>query len=203
MMAVVKDPRIDAYIAKQTPASQKVLTHLRKLIHRTCPKVEETIKWGAPAFNYYGPFINMAGFKQHSALVFFKAELMQEHQSFSAKQKEAMGHLGRITDLGVLPPDETLKAYIQEAMVLNETGTPLPPRKKAAPVETPKDLLNALRQNKKALSVYDAFSPSHRKAYVEWIEEAKQESTRNKRIEQAVEWMAEGKGRNWKYEQKK
>lgn len=202
-MAVVKDPRIDAYIEKQNPESKKVLTHLRKLIHRVCPKVEETIKWGAPAFNYHGPLINMAGFKQHSALVFFKAELMQEHQSFSAKQKEAMGHLGRITDLRSLPPDDTLKSYIHEAMLLNEKGVKLPPRKKSTPVETPEDLLHALSKNKKAFSMYEKFPPSHRKAYVEWIVEAKQETTRNKRIEQAVAWMAEGKGRNWKYEQKK
>lgn len=202
-MPVTTDERVDAYIAKQTPEAQKILTHLRKLIHRVCPKAEETIKWGAPAFNYLGPLINLAGFKQHCALVFFKAELMQDHKSFSEKQKEAMGHLGRITHLASLPSDDILKAYIREAMLLNETGAKLPPRKKAEPVETPDDLLKALRKNKKAMAVYEKFSPSHRKAYVEWIVEAKQETTRSKRITQAVEWMAEGKGRNWKYEQKK
>lgn len=87
-------------------------------------------------------------------------------------------------------------------MKLNEQGikktkdTSKHPRKV---ISTPDWLIAAIRKNKKAWTVFDKFSPSHKKDYVEWITEAKTEETREKRLEQALEWMAEGKPRNWKY----
>jgi len=59
-----------------------------------------------------------------------------------------------------------------------------------------------LNENKKALEIFKKASPSFRKEYINWITEAKTESTRNKRMEQALEWISEGKGRNWKYEKR-
>ena len=57
----------------------------------------------------------------------------------------------------------------------------------------------ALKKNKKALATYEQFPPGQKREYVEWITEAKQEATRQKRLATAVEWMSEGKPRNWKY----
>jgi uncharacterized protein YdeI (YjbR/CyaY-like superfamily) len=61
------------------------------------------------------------------------------------------------------------------------------------------DLKRALARSRKAAATFDTFSPSHRRDYLEWVAEAKQDETRARRIAQAIEWVAEGKPRNWKY----
>jgi uncharacterized protein YdeI (YjbR/CyaY-like superfamily) len=64
----------------------------------------------------------------------------------------------------------------------------------------PQDLKSALARNAKARAAFEGFSPSHRREYVEWIEDAKRDDTRRKRLATAIEWMGEGKPRNWKYQ---
>ncbi|MFN8265004.1 MAG: YdeI/OmpD-associated family protein [Chitinophagaceae bacterium] len=198
-----KDPRIDAYIEKSAAFAKPILNHLRKLIHKACPQVEETMKWSFPHFDYKGEMMcSMASFKQHCSFGFWKASLMKDPVLLeTAKSEVAMGHLGRITSLKDLPTDKQLTAWIKEAMKLNDEGVKV---KKEKPVATkeisvPADLIAALKKNKKAFAIFEQFPPSHRKEYIQWIEEAKREETRKKRIEQTVEWVAENKQRNWKY----
>ena len=64
----------------------------------------------------------------------------------------------------------------------------------------PPEFAAALSANPAARAALEGFSPSHRREYVEWISEAKRPETRDKRIAQAIEWLADGKKRNWKYE---
>ena len=88
---------------------------------------------------------------------------------------------------------------------MNELGIKLPAKQKisnSAPVEVPDYFTKALGKNKKANAAFEKFSNSHRKEYVQWISEAKTEATRDKRMAQAIEWLQEGKSRNWKYERK-
>jgi uncharacterized protein YdeI (YjbR/CyaY-like superfamily) len=121
----------------------------------------------------------------------------------TAASEVAMGHLGKITSLKDLPSDKQLIAWIKEAMDLNDRGVKVekkPVEKKE--VVTPGFVSTALKQNKAAWKVWEAFPPSHRKEYVQWITEAKTDATRDKRLQQTIEWVAEGKGRNWKYEKK-
>lgn len=197
------DPRIDAYIAKSADFAKPILTHIRKLVHKACPQVEETMKWSFPHFDYKGEMMcSMAAFKQHCAFGFWKAALMSDKTLVeNAKGETAMGHLGRITLLKDLPTDKQMIAYIKEAMKLNDEGVKVKKEKPVSKNEwpAPPDLQTALKKNKKALAVFEAFPPSHRKEYITWIEEAKREETRQKRIEQTVEWVAEKKQRNWKY----
>ncbi len=202
-----KEKIIDAYIAKSADFAKPILNHIRELVHKTCPEVEEKIKWSFPHFDYKGEMMcSMAAFKQHTVMGFWKASLMKDATLLEvARSEEAMGHLGKITSLKDLPSDKKLVSYIKEAMKLNEQGIKLPPKPKTTVnkvVEVPEDLLKALAKNKKAQKVFEAFAYSHRKEYVQWICEAKTEPTRNSRIETALEWIAEGKGRNWKYERK-
>ena len=200
-----KEKRIDDYIKKAQPFAQPVLTHLRDLVHKACPEVEEKIKWGMPFFDYKGPMCHMASFKQHAVFGFWKAALMKDKELMEvAKSEVAMGHLGKITSLKDLPSNKQLTAYIEEAMQLNEDGIKLPPKPKAtsSPVEVPVELTTALKRNKAAKATFEAFSNSHKKEYIQWITEAKTEATREKRVEQAIEMMAEGKNRNWKYQKK-
>ena len=198
-----KDPRIDAYIDKSAAFAKPILNHLRQLIHKACPQVEETMKWSFPHFDYKGEMMcSMASFKQHCSFGFWKASLMKDPVLVeTAKSEVAMGHLGKITTLKDLPSDKQLTAWIKEAMKLNDEGVKV---KKEKPVPTkeipvPADLIAALKKNKKAFAIFEQFPPSHKKEYIQWIEEAKREETRKKRIEQTVEWVAENKQRNWKY----
>lgn len=202
------DPRIDAYITKAAPFAKPILQHLRALIHQACPEVNETIKWSFPHFDYKGVMCSMAAFKQHCAFNFWKAPLLNDPKGFlkerAAQGGEGMGHLGRITSLKDLPPDTVLIDLMEQAKKLNEEGVKLPAKEKkmTVAVEVPEYFTRALKKNKKAQQVFDKFPPSQRKEYVQWITEAKTEETRNKRMTTAIEWIAGGKGRNWKYEKK-
>jgi len=199
------DKRIDQYIEEKADFAKPILKHIRELVHKACPDVEETIKWGMPYFDYHGSTVcGMAAFKEHCTFLFWKASLMKDPEKiFQISDREAMGHFGRITSMKDLPSDKILIAYIKEAAKLNEENVKHPPRKKPVATtepETPPDLITALKKNKKAQAQYEKFSPGKKKEYILWLTEAKTEATRNKRLETAVEWISEGKSRNWKYE---
>lgn len=203
-----RDPRIDAYIAKSADFAKPILRHFRELVHATCPEVEETMKWSFPHFDYRGSMMcSVASFKQHCAINFWKAELMKDGKALTdmAKTEVAMGHLGRITSLKDLPKDSQLTKYIRQAMKLNDDGVKLSPKTKANTLpepEVPDYFKKALTKNKAALKTFTAFSNSCKREYLDWVTEAKTEATRLKRLDQAVEWMSEGKIRHWKYQKK-
>ncbi len=192
------DPRIDAYIARAAPFAQPILAHLRTLVHATCPEVEESIKWGMPFFLYRGLFCHMAAFKQHCAFGFWKWKQVVGEDA----PEEAMGQFGRIEALADLPSKKIITAYLRKAMALNEAGVPAATRARKTPrpeAEVPDDLAAALKKHAKARRAFEAFGPSQRREYVEWIVEAKRAETRAKRLATTLEWLAEGKPRNWKY----
>ena len=197
------DPRVDAYIAKQKDFAQPILAHIRELVHALCPKAEEEIKWGAPFFMYSGaPMCQMAAFKEHAALGFWKASLIEGMPPNANNGGDSAGNFGRLKTVKDVPSRKVLAPLIKAAMRLNEEGVAVPRNKMAKPEpEMPAELLAALAKNKKAKSAFDGFPPSHRREYIEWIAEGKREETRAKRVAQAVEWMAEGKSRNWKYQE--
>jgi uncharacterized protein YdeI (YjbR/CyaY-like superfamily) len=120
----------------------------------------------------------------------------------ASKGGEAMGNLGRIVSLESLPPDEAILDFLKQAKKLNDEGKKTTKASAPEKVETatPDFLLAALKKHKKALEVFNGFPPSAKKDYIEWLTEAKTETTRDKRMETALEWIAEGKRRNWKYE---
>lgn len=201
-----KDKRIDAYIAKAQPFAQPILTHLRALVHKACPDIEETMKWSMPHFDYRGEMMcSMAAFKQHAVFGFWKEKLLKDPKGYlqkrSAEGGSAMGHFGRITSLKDLPPDKAIIDFVKQAMKLNDKGIKLPskPKTKRKELVIPDYFLNVLKKNKKALATFEAFSYSHKKQYVEWITEAKTKETREKRMKTAIEWLSKGKPRNWKY----
>jgi uncharacterized protein YdeI (YjbR/CyaY-like superfamily) len=200
------DKRIDAYIAKAAPFAQPILQHLRALVHKACPEVTETIKWGMPYFDYHGILCGMAAFKQHCAFVLWKANLVSDpHKLLKKQEHAAMGHLGQLTSLQDLPADKILTAYLKEAASLNEHGVKPPAKavtKEKKELVVPDDLKKALAKNKPAAKTFDGFSYTNKKDYVEWLSAAKTEDTRAKRLHTAIEWMTEGKIRNWKYLEK-
>ena len=194
------DPRIDAYIVKSAGFAQPILNHLRELVHRGCPEVEETLKWSRPSFVYKGLMCGMAAFKQHATFGFWKHELVTGRTG----EKEGMGQFGRITSLKDLPAEKVLLGYIRKAVTLNEAAIKAPAPARAKPGEkrelvVPDYFVAALKKNKTAQANFEKFSYSHKMEYVEWLTGAKREDTRQKRLQTALAWIAEGKSQNWKY----
>jgi uncharacterized protein YdeI (YjbR/CyaY-like superfamily) len=198
------DPWVDAYIAQAAPFAQPILKHLRKLVHQACPNVEETKKWIFPHFLSGGKILcSMAAFKAHATFGFWHQGMEKVLTQDGHASDEAMGLLGKITSLKELPDDRTMLRYIRTAAELNastEAGRPRAVGKPKRELPVPADLAAALKKNKAAAETFAKFSPSHRREYIEWITEAKREETRAKRLATTLEWLAEGKPRNWKYQ---
>jgi uncharacterized protein YdeI (YjbR/CyaY-like superfamily) len=201
-----KNPGVDAYIANSADFAKPILKHIRSVVHAGCPGVEEELKWGFPHFMYKGILCSMASFKAHCAFGFWKGELLaNKHKTLTATRESAMGEFGRITALSDLPDEKALLRYVKDAVALNDEGIkrPVKPKPKGdRSLDVPGYFLAALKKSKKALTVFEGFNYSNKKEYVEWVSEAKGEETRKRRLETAVEWMAEGKPRNWKYVRK-
>lgn len=198
-----KREAVTAYIDKQQSFARPILTRLRALFHRACPQIDETIKWGMPHFDHKGLVAGIAGFKQHVRCFFWKGgRLKDPHGAVKAAT--------RLTSLDDVPADSVLVDLIRQACALNESGVKSRSRGRGAAVrkkprpapKTPVDLAAALKRNAKASATFKQFSPSHQREYIEWITEAKQPQTRARRLAQTIEWLAEGKPRNWKYMQR-
>ncbi|HEY8328398.1 MAG TPA: YdeI/OmpD-associated family protein [Rhodanobacter sp.] len=194
------DPRVDAYIAKSAEFAQPILEHLRATVHAACPEVEEGIKWGMPFFSYKAaPMCMMAAFKQHCSFGFWLSK-----EVTGGSDEDGMGQFGKLATLKDLPSDRQLAGHLKKAMALNEAGVKKArPKAAAKPAPTLPDDLSALlaqKQHTAARKTYEGFSPGAQREYVEWIVEAKTDATRQKRLATTLEWLAEGKRRNWKYE---
>jgi uncharacterized protein YdeI (YjbR/CyaY-like superfamily) len=192
-----RDPRIDAYIAAAADFAQPILEHIRAIVHAACPEVEESLKWGFPHFGYRGAMMcSMAAFKQHCSFGFW-----QRKEVVNTATEKSMGQFGKIVTIKDLPNKKEMTSYIRKAMALNDAG--LKKKRPAAapkpPPELPADFAAQLKKHRAARETYEAFSPSAQREYVDWIIEAKTDATRQKRIATALEWLAEGKHRNWKY----
>src|SRR3984893_812046 len=189
-----KDPRVDAYIARSADFAKPILKHLRKIVHAGCPKVEETIKWRFPHFDYKGVMCGMAAFQQHCAFGFWKEALILDRDNVA--EKTVMGSFGCITSLADLPSEKTLIRYVKKAAALNEAGIKAPGRtqpKKREPFEVPASLSAALKKNAKARKTFENFARRTRREYLECITEAKREETRRERLATSLKWLAEGK----------
>jgi uncharacterized protein YdeI (YjbR/CyaY-like superfamily) len=193
------DPRVDAYIERQAEFARPILKHLRDVLHAACPDCEETLKWSMPSFMYKGKILaGMAAFKAHATFGFWSAGLVLSKEE---EKMSGMGQFGRLTSLADLPSRATLEALVKKAMKLIDDGVK-PPRDKhkKPPFTVPQDLRAAIDAIPAAKATFDAFPPSQQREYADWVADAKRDETRAKRLAQSVEWLAEGKRRNWKYE---
>jgi len=201
-----RNSAVDVYIANSENFAKPVLEHLRRLIHENCPDVKETIKWSLPHFDYNGDSMCVAAsYKNHCSFTFLKGELMTDPRLKANKDlKPIQRFLGKITKLADLPPDDEFIAMLKEAMQLNQNGIKIkrdkPVSDKPKVLETPDYLLAALASTPKAKEIFENKSNSFRKEYIVWITDAKTDETRQKRINEALEWIAEGKVRFWKHQ---
>jgi uncharacterized protein YdeI (YjbR/CyaY-like superfamily) len=203
------NPKVDAYIEKARQFAQPILARLRKAIHAGCPQIEETIKWSMPFFEYHGVILcNMSAFKEHCRFGFWGLEISAVLRKEGVVREGGASTLGRITSVATLPPEKKIIAWVKQATALIESGqerSPIAARPRTvkpagAALKTPPDFNRVLSKNKKAAAVFTAFSPSCRREYIEWIVDAKRAETREQRIATAVDWIANGKQRNWKYQ---
>ena len=204
----VRIPEVDTYIAKAADFAKPVLQHLREIVHQAAPGVVEEIKWSRPFFVYKGVILgNMSAFKAHCSFGLWGAEMAQHLRADGVASSDGMGTFGRIASVDQLPAKKQLVAYVQEAARKIADGErtkaferPQANRVAKAEPPVPEALVLALEKHKLAAKQFAAMSPSCRKEYSVWIAEAKRDETRERRVAQAVEMIAEGKGRNWKYE---
>jgi len=205
-------PEVDAYIEKAPAYARPVLEHLRAAVHAGAPGVVEQMKWSRPFFVLQGPsgeviLGNMSAFKAHCSFGLWGAEIAAQLRADGVASSEGMGTFGKIAGIADLPPTPRLLGYVREAARSIAEGErtksidrPRPVRVAKAEVPVPEALASALRRHKAASAQFAAMSPSCRKEYCVWVAEAKREETRERRVAQAVAMIAEGKGRNWKYE---
>lgn len=194
--------KVDAYIAQAAPFAKPIIEKVRRVVHKACPDIEERLKWGMPSFEKNGLVCGVAAFKAHASFGFWRAKQLDDPAGIlKDKRGGMMGE--KLTDVSQLPADSILVDYVKRAVALNESGAKSPMSRPKGPkkpeAKVPPDLAASLKKNAKARATFEGFSPSHRREYVEWITEAKQEETRKRRLDQAIEWLAQGKPRNWKY----
>ena len=196
---VTRDKRVDAYIEKSAAFARPILTELRARVHAACPEVVETLKWRMPSFEYMGILCGMAAFQKHAVFGFWKHDLVVGDD---AKANLAMGSFGRLVALDELPKKAEFARLVKKAMKLNDEGVKAVRNKTARkkPVTMHPALKRALAGNAKARANFAAFSPSKQREYMEWISDAKADATRERRLKDALLWIAAGKPRNWKYE---
>ncbi len=205
-MMATSDRRIDAYISRSQEFARPILKHLRSVVHKAIPNIEETIKWGFPHFMAHGAIVcSMASFTQHCGFVFWKGAQLPDPYKIFGRGEKAMGQLGKIRSVRDLPNAKILSEYLKAAAALNKAATPGPRATKnvrtapAKPLRTPSDLAKALARNAKARTFWSSFPPSHRKEYINWIMGAKADDTRARRLATSIEWISKGKPQNWRY----
>jgi uncharacterized protein YdeI (YjbR/CyaY-like superfamily) len=193
-----RDPRVDAYIDKAAEFAKPILIEIRERVHEVCSACEESMKWSSPTFMYHGLLCGMTAFKEHASFGFWKGPLVLGARAGSDRPSDA--YRIRLTSVADLGSKKAMAATIKKAMALNEAGVTIPrTRTLPAPIVVPDDLAAALRKNRRAQAAFEKFSPSHQREYAEWITQAKREDTRVRRLETAIQQIAEGKPQNWKY----
>lgn len=192
------DPRVDTYIANAAPFAQPILREIRRRVHAGCAQAEEAIKWGMPAFLYQGRLLcGMAAFKAHATLGFWPRD-----GAADAPGEAAMGQYGRLRTLADLPDEAGFAAQMERSLQHIASGAPALKRAPRAPLPMPPAFAAALAATQAAKITFDALAPGYQRDYLEWIGEAKRDSTRQQRIDQAIVWLAEGKRRHWQHEQR-
>ena len=145
----------------------------------------------------------MAAFKAHCSFGLWGGDVTAMMRKDGVLSDDGMGKLGRVTSVKELPKDRDMVGYVRQVAAFIEDGGKTmqrKPREAKPEAEVPAELAAALKKNKGAAKVFAEFSPGCRREYVDWIVEAKRAETKEKRVAQAVEWIAEGKQRNWKYQ---
>lgn len=202
---MVKSVQVDQYILKSPDFAQIILDHIRFLVHSACPDIQEQIKWGFPNFIYKGKILcHMAAYKQHCSFGFWNSEhLEDQHQILQKIGKTSMGQIGRIESIEQFPDGDIVFDLLKSAMHQIDSGiVPKKSSKASKPVDLPEILISALNQAPEAKAHFERFTASQKREYIDWIKDAKADATKERRLQTIIEWVSEGKTRQWKYQKK-
>lgn len=187
--------QINLYIAERPEWQRKTLIRLRQLIHTVDEDVTEAWRWNSPHFDHDGIMIGLHGFKTFVSVWFHKGALLKDtHKLFDKPEKDEDKGIRKIKlEEGEAIDEKAFVDLVKQAVKVNQSGAKLgdaKPARKALVV--PADLESVLKKDEEAWSNWEKFSYSHKKEYVEWVVDAKQEETRKRRIAQALEMIREG-----------
>jgi len=189
--------KISAYIEKANDEQKEILNRLRVFFLQEEFSITEDWKWGAPNYNSKGMICWLAYFKNHVGVNFFKGSLIEDLHGMYDEACMDKGNrqikFRSVTDVVEIK----LKHYLYEAIKLNKEETKVQAKKISTYI--PVDLAEAFLSHPKAKAFFESLAAGYKRDYVEWITTSKQEKTRLKRLTTTIEWLSEGKKKNWKY----
>jgi uncharacterized protein YdeI (YjbR/CyaY-like superfamily) len=188
------NPKVDWYFSK-AGQWQNEFEKLRKIV-LGCDLTEE-LKWGHPCYSFEkSNIVLMHGFKEYCALLFFKGALLKDTKGILVQQTENVqaARQIRFTSVGEIGKmEKTLKAYIYEAIEVEEAGLKVP-LKKTTEFKMPEEFQNKLDKNKALKTAFYALTPGRQRGYLLHFSSAKQSKTRESRIEKYEQQILKGKG---------
>ncbi len=165
--------------------------------------LEETIKWGAPCYVYKGTnLIGLAGFKNHCAIWFHKGSLIDDkHDAFKNAQPDKTKFLRQLRfreSENINVP--LLKEYINEAIKIEEQQeAPKVKSKTNKEFELAQELKDIFKNEVEFQNAFKKLSQYNQREYSNYINEAKRESTKERRLIKIKPLIMEGKSLHDKY----
>lgn len=189
--------KISQYIESADVKKKEILQRLRDFLNRDDFGLTEDWKWHAPNFNSNGMVCWLAFFKSHVGLNFFKGSLIEDlHGLYDNASMDKGNRIIKYKTINEIN-ENLLEYYIYEAIKHNKEGAKITSKK--VEIEVPKDLAKALEKDIMAKDFFTNLAPGYKRDYIDWIISAKQEKTRLKRLETTLEWLGQGKKKNWRY----
>ncbi len=184
-------PEITAYIATLPDWQQAICSELRAAIHGADPDIEESIKWGTPAFGHKGPVAWMFCARDWVHFSFPQGALPAEtHGLFEPTENKAGRTIKLHQDQAV--PRGIIEQLVQQAVANNQAGKKVDlqiPKPGERKFDIPHEYLAFLKENG-AYEEYLQRPYYQQKGWIQWIEEAKQQATRDKRRRTMLEELS-------------
>lgn len=188
------NPRVDAFVsrAKKWPGEMQKI----RSILLDCG-LEEDIKWGKPCFAFEGSNVAiLQPFKEHCSLMFFKGALLEDKHGLLRSQGENTQSALRLEFTSEAEvKSAVLKAYVKQAIAVEKSGLKVEFKAKRE-LELPAELTQILKKNRALAKAFHALTPGRQRAYVLYINGAKQAQTRTARIEKYIPKILAGEGIN-------
>ena len=194
--------QINSFIAEQPEWQRRMMVRLRQLVHAADPEVEEVWRASTPAFDHDGPMVSLHAFKTCVSVWFHKGALLKDpHGLFKLSEKDEERAVRKFkVNEGETINEKAFQDLVKQAVKLNEAGLKaVEPKVAKKEVALPAEMESCLRRDEEAWEHWERFSPSHKKEYVEWVNDARKDETRKRRIAQALEMIREGVGKEDKH----
>jgi uncharacterized protein YdeI (YjbR/CyaY-like superfamily) len=158
--------------------------------------MKEECKWGKPTYTVDGKnIVILQGFKEYFGLGFFQGALLKDPRKVLVQPGQQ--HAGRVMKFTsakeITAKAATIKAYVREAIALEEAGVRMTPRK-TSEFPVPEELKQRFRSDARFKRAFQALTPGRQRSYLYHFGAAKQSATRAARIEKAMAAIFDGRG---------